>query len=92
MSKELKANAQSVYSNLSGGAHGHLGIVLSPAAYALISNTPYATPTHPGSLTILPGTTQIVARNLQSIHDVQLSNFRTHLAVKKLLSNKLLLQ
>jgi hypothetical protein len=61
LSKELKANAQSVYSNLGGGQHGHLGIVLTPAAYGLISNTPYETPTHPGQMTIPPGTTQVVA-------------------------------
>ena len=91
MSKELKANAQSVYSNLGGGAHGHLGIVLSPAAYALISNTPYETPMHPGSLTIPPGTTQIVARNLQSVHEVQMSNFKTHLDVKKALIQQIVI-
>ena len=28
---ELKANAQSVYSNLSDGAHGHLALILSDA-------------------------------------------------------------
>jgi hypothetical protein len=34
---ELKANAQSVYSNLSDGANGHLALVLSDAQYALIT-------------------------------------------------------
>jgi hypothetical protein len=35
---KLKANAQSVYSNLSDGAHGHLALILSNAQYALLSN------------------------------------------------------
>ena len=38
---ELKANAQSVYSNLSDGAHGHLALVLSDAQYALITAQPF---------------------------------------------------
>jgi hypothetical protein len=35
---ELKANAQSVYSNLSDGTQGHLALVLNDAQYALITN------------------------------------------------------
>jgi hypothetical protein len=38
---ELKANAQSLYSNLSDGAHGHLALVLSDAQYALLTNEPF---------------------------------------------------
>jgi hypothetical protein len=49
---ELKANAQSVYSNLSDGAHGHLALVLSDAQYALLTGTPFERPVHPGILTI----------------------------------------
>jgi hypothetical protein len=37
---ELKANAQSVYSHLSDGAHGHLALVLSDAHYAILTNQP----------------------------------------------------
>ena len=36
---EIKANAKSVCSNLGGVAHGHLGLVLTDAMYALISLT-----------------------------------------------------
>ena len=31
LQNEIKANAKSVYSNLRGGAHGHLGLVLTDA-------------------------------------------------------------
>ena len=46
----LKANAFRVSSNLGGGAHGHLGLVLTPVEYATVSATPYVCPPHPGPL------------------------------------------
>ena len=48
LKKQLKANAKSVRSNLGGGALGHLGLVLSPQEYALLCNTPFEEPEHPG--------------------------------------------
>ena len=63
--KELKANAMSVYSNLSGGNFGHLGLVISPASYGLLSTTAFTRPTHPGALNIPPGTSQHAARVLK---------------------------
>ena len=50
---QLKANAASVPTTLSGGNHGYLGLILSPAAYAKISNCfhrtrlSWTTPRHP---------------------------------------------
>ena len=61
MSNELKQNASSVYSNLGGGAHGHLGLLLSPQMYALISNVPYVRPNHPGPLIIPQNATRHAA-------------------------------
>ena len=61
MANELKQNASSVYSNLGGGAHGHLGLLLSPQMYALISNVPYVRPAHPGPLIIPANATRHVA-------------------------------
>ena len=37
----LKANASKIQSDLGGGHHGHLGEVLTPAEYALVSPIPY---------------------------------------------------
>ena len=34
---QLKTNATAIYSDLGGGAHGHLGLVLTPQEYALVS-------------------------------------------------------
>ena len=39
-----KANARSVYSNLGGVTHGHLGLVLTNAQYADISTTDFTRP------------------------------------------------
>jgi hypothetical protein len=84
-SKELKANAQSVLSTLGGVHHGHLGLVLSPVAYSLISEVAYEIPAHPGQLVILPGTTQHVARNMTDVHTENMRVFREYHAVKKAL-------
>ena len=62
---QLKANARSVRSDLGGARHGHLGLVLSPAKYALLSNTPFVTPNHPGTLVIPANATQHMSRTLQ---------------------------
>ena len=49
---ELRANASSVPSNLGGGLHGHLGLILTPAEYANVTPTAYLRPNPPPPLTI----------------------------------------
>lgn len=46
--KQLKANAASVPTTLGGEPLGHLGLLLTPAEYATVSNTPFARPANPG--------------------------------------------
>ena len=46
---ELQKNAASVETNLGGGRLGHLGLVIAPAEYTLVSATPYNRPAHPGA-------------------------------------------
>ena len=58
---EIRDNAQAVQSVLGGGAHGHLGLVCTPAAYrALIPGVEvYVSLINPGSLNLTPeGLTQ----------------------------------
>ena len=55
-------------SDLGGGAHGHLGLVLVPAEYAAVSPVPYVRPVHPGALIIPPGTAQHEAHRLCDDH------------------------
>lgn len=46
---ELKANASSVPSNIGGGIHGHLGLLVSNARYAALPHTiPWVSPGNPG--------------------------------------------
>ena len=46
---EIRCNAQSVTTTLGGGMYGHLGLVMSDAAYQLLPDTaPYVRPTYPG--------------------------------------------
>ena len=45
-----KANAVSISSSLGGGAHGLLGLGLSPATYHQITGSHFIRPTNPGAL------------------------------------------
>ena len=55
--KELKANAASVMSDLGGGLYGHLGLLLTAAAYLRLTPHPYVRPAMPAALVIPHGTT-----------------------------------
>ena len=83
MKDKLKTNVTKIPSELGGGGHGHLGLVLSPTEYANISPTPYVRPVHPGVLHIAPATSERVEnrrrqqqkRDLAVFHEtVQLEN------------------
>ena len=53
LKNELKTNAGSIKTTLGGGAHGHLGLVVTPQEYAKICpTTPFIKPQSPGTLTI----------------------------------------
>ena len=51
---QLKINAQAIPSILGGGNHGHLGLVVSPAEYQMITLTPFVRPTNPGAFVLTP--------------------------------------
>ena len=57
LKEQLKANAAKIISDLGGGQHGHLGLVLTPLEYANASVVPYVRPPHPGPLVIPPSST-----------------------------------
>ena len=80
---EIKANANSVYSNIGGGAHVHLVLLLTEVQYALISPTPYFYPTHPGPIIILDGTTAHVNFNMRIAHTKEVHLFCEVAAVKQ---------
>ena len=72
----IKANAKSVYSNLVGGAHGNLGLVLTDTQYSIISPTPFVYPDHPGLLLIPDSTTAHSSYNIRIAHTDKVRMFR----------------
>ena len=74
---EIKAHANSVASDLGGGANGHYDLVVNPAEYAMVLGTiPYVRPVHPGALNIPLGSTQHAATALREDHKEAIRVFR----------------
>jgi len=69
---ELQANASSVETDLGGGNHGYLGLVLTDAEYNSIPNTqPFVPPNYPPPLTIPSTATAIQALQMKENHNEQ---------------------
>ena len=69
INKQLKANVQLVVSNLGGGAHGHLGLVLTPEKYVAISVKPSIELQHPGAFNIQRNTEATQAIQQRETHN-----------------------
>ena len=66
---ELQANASSVETDLGGGDHGYLGLILTDSEYASIPGTsPFVAPNYPGPLSIPNNATPIEALNTKDQH------------------------
>jgi len=69
---ELQANASSIETDLGGGNHGYLALVLTDAEYNSIPNTqPFVAPTYPAPLVIPSTATAIVALELKETYNEQ---------------------
>ena len=68
LKNEMKANAASVPCDLEGGAHGHLGVMLTGPEYANLLVTNYMRPLHPGILNIKEGATNYESTRLLNEH------------------------
>ena len=90
LKNQLKANASSVPSNLGGGSLGHLGLVLSPTTYAMVSNTPFVQPAHPGPLEIPALTTAAMTSVLRNEYVEKTRLFREVTGVEKALKQQIL--
>ena len=86
---ELKANAQTVHSTLGGGAHGYLGLVLSPNQYALVSAQVFVRPAFPAPLAIPLNATIHMTTTLQQQHRDNVRIFRECQAVEAALRQQL---
>ena len=86
-----KANAALISSSLGGGAHGILGIGLSPATYHQITGSHFLRPNNPGALPQnFTGTAVVMAEQIRQ-HKEELCIFRqvenSDLALKSQLIN-----
>lgn len=86
---DLRANAISVHSNLGGGNHGHLGLIMTPQQYAIESQTPFERPDHPGTLHIPQGTVRNVAEHVERTFKENLRVFHEVRGVEKALTQQL---
>ena len=86
---QVKANAASVPSNLGGGAHGHLGLVLTPAKYALVSAVPFDWPAHPGPYVLPQNGTAAQIAATKEIHEEAMQVLREVLNVKAALHQQI---
>jgi hypothetical protein len=89
LNQEIKSNAISVHSNLGGGQHGHLGLVVSPTAYAILSNMAYERPTLPATLDV-PATASKHSQDLlERTHTESLRLFHEVRGVERALTQQI---
>ena len=74
---------------LGGGLHGYLGLVLTPAEYATVSQTPFVLPTLPQQLQVPPGTWDREVQRLLREHMEAKRIFREAHDVKQALIKQL---
>ena len=75
---ELRANGSSVDTDLGGGDHGYLGLLLTDLEYSRIIPTPtrFRAPAWPGALTIAANATPIEAVHAKELHREQIRVYR----------------
>jgi hypothetical protein len=84
----LNSNEISIPSMAGGGAHGHLGIIMSQVEYAAVSASPWLEPFNPNAIPIIPpGTNAVDAAQLARIHAECLRIYTNHINVDQALKN-----
>ena len=90
---ELRADASSVDSDLGGGNHGYLGLVLSDVEYLALpgvgAGNTFRAPAYPAALVIPATSTAIRAMELKEAHRDAIRNYRQCQHVEKALLNHL---
>ena len=84
---ELRANGSSVDTDLGGGDHGYLGLILSDLEYSRINPRPnvFQAPAWPGALVINPNATAIEAVHAKEQHRETVRVYRECKNVEKAL-------
>jgi regulator of replication initiation timing len=88
----LKSNAADIVSNQGGGNHGHLGLILTDAAYSTIAPLqPFIVPANPGPLPLIPaGATAAQISQAEREHRANVNEFHTCRNVHDALKHQLL--
>jgi hypothetical protein len=73
-----------------GGAHGHLGIIMTQVEYTTISTSPWVEPYNPNAVPIIPpGTTAVDAAQIARVHAeccrIYTNRINVYQALKKLI-------
>jgi hypothetical protein len=88
---KLKANAASVVSELGGGAHGLLGLVLPPATYVTLTNVVFNTLVNPGTTPNIEARgTAVQIHEIVRQHKENLRVWREYNATNKALQQQLI--
>ena len=88
--KQLIKNASSYSTELGGGSHGYLGLILAPAKYQLVTGHEFEPHPNPGSIPTFPEhPTQPQIAQISNTHKVQLKLWREQNTLIKALKKQL---
>ena len=89
--KEINANAISVPSILGGGFHGHLALVISPAAYLVLAGVAFIAPIAPGAQAIYaPAATQAQISAANRLYDQSIITYSDYSKTTRHLKQQIL--
>ena len=89
--KKIKSNTMAVHSNIGGGQHRYLGLVVSPNSCALLSNTLFVSNIHPLNLVIPVVATHQAQDELKRQYEKNLRVFHETRGVEQALIQQLVL-
>jgi hypothetical protein len=87
--RQLSANAAAIPSLNGGGAHGHMALTLTPAAYSDLTDVPFVIPVAPPADPV-PGTIQPQIAENNRIHQRDIAVHSLYVAVNNALRQQLL--
>ena len=88
---EFKADVVSVPSQLGGGDHGFIVIILSNTTYTTLATiSPFITPVQPGHLRVAKGATQYQIALAKTIHEEATQTFQTYQLMQRALIQQVL--
>lgn len=91
LQRQLYTNARSVSSTLGGGNHGHLGMVMTNAAYTALTGVIFIIPNHPGNAPVhLAGANQVTMNETIRMYQVHVQQHELYQRVATQLKAQLI--